>query len=150
MGVATITGRVYGGPAMKSGDRREVVMINRAKIAELERALEEARAQLWKEDGRRYQVIMREMSDAEKERILGSLTDRGERILFGLEAGEEGHTSGKSRPASSGGELECAVCGKSGLTKRGLGLHLSRMHKAEAGEEESVEAEAGASGASLL
>ena len=110
--------------------------MDQAKIAEMERALEEARAQLWKEDGRRYQVIMREISDTEKERILGSLTDRRERILFGLEAGDEPKAKGQIRPGASGGDLECAVCGKSGLTKRGLGLHMTRMHKTEPEEEE--------------
>ena len=56
-----------------------------ATIAQMEQALEEARDQLLREDGQRYQILMREITEEEKERILESLTDRHERILFGLE-----------------------------------------------------------------
>jgi hypothetical protein len=44
--------------------------VDAAKIAQLEQELAEARAQLLMEDGRRFQVIMREISEEEKERIL--------------------------------------------------------------------------------
>ena len=63
--------------------------VDRAKIAQMEKALEEARAQLWKEEAQCYEIIMRDISEEEKERILNGLTDRQERILFGLEAPEE-------------------------------------------------------------
>ena len=56
-----------------------------ATIAQMEKELEEARDQLLREDGQRYQILMREISEEEKARILDSLTDRHERILFGLE-----------------------------------------------------------------
>lgn len=109
--------------------------VTEEKIAKLERELAEAKAQLWKEDAERYRIVMREISKEDKERIIGNLTDRAERVLFGLEAPEE-----PKRPAmrsgSSGGELSCPICGKSGLTKRGLGLHTIRMHGAESGKEE--------------
>ena len=55
---------------------------------------------------------------------MDSLTDRKERILFGLEAPER-----SERPAKSGGDLKCPICGKTGLTKRGLALHMVRMHR---------------------
>ena len=42
---------------------------------------------------------MREISAEEKQRIMDSLTDRKERILFGLEAPER-----TEHPAKSGGE----------------------------------------------
>ena len=61
------------------------MVMDAATIAQLEKELEEARDQLLREDGRRYRIVMREISEAEKERIQGSLTDRHERILFGLE-----------------------------------------------------------------
>ena len=51
--------------------------------------LEEAKAQLWREDAEGYRILMREISKEEKERIVGTLTDKGERVLFGLEAPEE-------------------------------------------------------------
>lgn len=109
--------------------------IDMARIEELERQLAEAKAQLWKEDAERYRILMREISKEERERIVGNLTAKAERVLFGLEVPEE-----PKRPAmrsgSSGGELSCPICGKSGLTKRGLGLHTIRMHGAETGKEE--------------
>ena len=109
--------------------------IDLAKIERLEKELRDAKAQMWKEDGDRYRILMREMTEADKQRILGSLTDRGERVLFGLEAPEEGK-KGAQRPGGSGGELECSYCGKTGLTQRGLGLHVTRMHKEEKAKEE--------------
>lgn len=103
-----------------------------ARVAELERQLEEARAQLAQEDGERFRVLWREISEVEKGRVLAGLTDRKERVLFGLEVPEEPKRSG--RAGTSGGELTCEICGKPGLTKRGLALHTVRMHK-EAAEE---------------
>jgi hypothetical protein len=79
---------------------------------------------------------MREMSEVDKERILGNLTDRGERVLFGLEALEEPKKAAGVRPGGSGGDLVCDLCGKSGLTARGLGLHKVRKHKPEIEKEE--------------
>jgi hypothetical protein len=113
------------------------MVVDLAKIARLEKELEEARAQLWKEDGERFRILMREMSDADRQRMLDNLTDRGERILFGLEAPEEPKRGAGMRPGASGGDLECTYCGKKGLTKKGLALHVSRMHKQESmrGEE---------------
>jgi hypothetical protein len=115
------------------------MVVDRAKIERLEKELEEAKRELWREDAERYRILMREMSEADKERILGNLTDRGERVLFGLEAPEEPKRVAVVRPAAGGGDLVCAVCGKSGLTALGLKLHTARMHKAE---KEKKEAEA--------
>ena len=106
-----------------------------ATIAQMEQELEEARDQLLREDGLRYQIVMREISEAEKESIQGSLTDRHERILFGLEP--PGSRRAGERPAKSGGDLSCPLCGKGGLTELGLKLHTARMHK---GEKEKVPA----------
>ena len=110
--------------------------VDRAKIAQMERALQEARAQLWKEEAQCYEIIMRDISEEEKERILNGLTDRHERILFGLEVVEEPRGLSAGRSGKSGGDLTCMVCGKSGLTKRGLALHTIRMHGTETGKEE--------------
>lgn len=107
-------------------------MMDAAKIQEMERELEEARGQLLREDGLRYQVIMREIMPEERERILSSLTDRRERALFGLEP-PEGKGAG-GRPGKSGGNLVCSICNKAGLTELGLKLHSSRKHKGEARE----------------
>jgi hypothetical protein len=103
------------------------MVVDLAKIERLEKELEEAKRELWREDAERYRVLVRKMSEAERERILGSLTDRGERVLFGLEAPEEPRAG--MRPGGSGGDLECSYCGKKGLTRRGLALHTIRMHK---------------------
>ena len=103
--------------------------IDAATIAQMEKELEDARDQLLREDGQRYQIVMREISEEEKERIQGSLTDRHERILFGLEPPVSGR-AGK-RPANSGGDLVCSLCGKTGLTELGLKLHTARMHKGD-------------------
>ena len=89
-----------------------------ARVAELERQLEEARAQVAKEDGERYRVIWREISEDEKARILGGLTDRKERVLFALEVPEEPKRRSTGRPGTSGGDLTCEICGKTGLTRR--------------------------------
>jgi hypothetical protein len=106
-------------------------MMDAATIAQMERELADARDQLLREDGQRYRILMREISEAEKERVQGSLTDRHERILFGLEpgAGRAGE-----RPAKSGGTLSCSLCGKTGLTELGLKLHTTRVHKGDKGK----------------
>ena len=111
--------------------------VGMARVAELERQLEEAKAQLAEEDGERFRVIWREISDEEKSRILDGLKDRKERVLFGLEVPEERKRGGSPRPGGSGGDLTCEICGKSGLTTRGLALHRVRMHK-EAQEAEAA------------
>ena len=98
-----------------------------ATIAQMEKELEEAKDQLLREDGRRYQILMRAISEEEKTRILDSLTDRHERILFGLEP--PGAKRAGERPGKSGGTLTCPVCGKGGLTELGLKLHTARVHK---------------------
>ena len=103
--------------------------IDAATIAQMEQELEEARDQLLREDGRRYQIVMREISGEEKERILDSLTDRHERILFGLDPPGSGR--GGDRPSKNGGDLVCSLCGKGGLTERGFKLHTARIHKGE-------------------
>ena len=103
--------------------------IDAATIAQMEKDLEEARDQLLREDGRRYRIIMREISAAEKERIQGNLTDRHERILFGLEPPGSGRAG--ERPAKSGGDRVCSLCGKGGLTELGLKLHTARVHKGD-------------------
>jgi hypothetical protein len=113
------------------------MVVDLDKIEQLERQLKEAKAELAKEDGERFRILVREMSEVERNRILGNLTDRGERILFGLEAPKEGKKRGAGiRPGGAGGDLECEICGKSGLTKRGLGLHMVRLHKEEKEKEE--------------
>lgn len=109
--------------------------VTTAKVAELERQLEEAKAQLAKEDGERFRVVWREISDDEKSRILDGLTDRKERVLFGLDVPEEPKRGSASRPGGSGGDMTCEICGKSGLTTRGLALHTVRMHKEAEGAE---------------
>jgi hypothetical protein len=115
------------------------MVVDRARIERLEKELEEARRELWREDAERYRILVREMSEADRERILGGLTDKGERILFGLEAPEEPKRVAVVRPAAGGGDLVCALCGKSGLTALGLKLHTARMHKEE---KEKMEEEA--------
>jgi hypothetical protein len=114
------------------------MVVDLAKIERLERELREAKAQMWKEDGERYRILVREMSEVDRNRILGSLTDRGERILFGLEAPDEAKKRGAGmRPGGAGGDLVCDLCGKSGLTRRGLALHVVRLHKEEKEKEEA-------------
>jgi hypothetical protein len=103
--------------------------INAATIAQMEKELEEARDQLLREDGERYRIVMREIAEQEKQRILDSLTDRHERFLFGLEPPGTGRAG--ERSAHSGGDLVCSLCGKAGLTERGLKLHTARIHKGQ-------------------
>lgn len=112
------------------------MVVDMARIAQLERELEEARKELWKDDAERYRVLVREMPEDERKRIIERLTDKKERILFGLEPPEEPKRGAGTRPGASGGDLICPICGKSGLTKRGLALHTIRMHGAETGKEE--------------
>jgi hypothetical protein len=114
------------------------MVVDLARIERLEKELEEARRELWREDAERYRILVRDMSEEEKERILGALTERGERVLFGLEEPSEKRIS--MRPAGAGGDLTCPICGKTGLTKRGLGLHMVRLHKSEIEKEGKVAA----------
>jgi hypothetical protein len=112
------------------GEVEKTMPMDAATIAQMEKELEEARDQLLREDGQRYQIVMREISEAEKERILDRLTDRHERVLFGLEPPGAGRAG--DRAAKSGGDLVCSLCGKAGLTARGLKLHTARIHKGAA------------------
>jgi hypothetical protein len=105
------------------------MVMDTATIAQMEKELADARDQLLREDGERYRIVMREIAEAEKERILDSLADRHERVLFGLEPPGAGRAGGRS--AKSAGDLICALCGKAGLTERGLKLHTARIHKGE-------------------
>ena len=117
------------------------MVVDLAKIARLEKELEEAKRELAREDGERYRVLVREMSETDRNRIVGSLTDRGERILFGLEAPEEAKKRGAGmRPGGAGGDMVCSICGRSGLTALGLKLHTARMHKAAEKVKEEDEA----------
>ncbi len=78
------------------------MVMDAAKIAQMEKELAEAKDQLLREDGLRYRIIMREIAEEEKERILDRLTDKHERILFGLEP--PGASRAGERPAKSGGD----------------------------------------------
>ena len=115
--------------------------MNAEKVAQLERQLREAKDQLLREQGRMYEIIRRKISADEWQRIMDSLEGREERILFGLEpaAGRGKRGSAAQRPGKSGGDLVCDICGKGGLTPRGLALHKARLHKGE-GTEEAEEA----------
>jgi hypothetical protein len=115
------------------------MVVDLARIEQLERELEEEKRELWREDAERYRVLMREMSKEEKERILGNLADKGERVLFGLEAPEEPRRGAGMGPGGAGGDLVCPLCGKRGLTALRLKLHTARMHK-ETQEKEEKEA----------
>jgi hypothetical protein len=101
--------------------------IDHNRIAQMEADLARARSQLLQEDGERFSIIMRYITEEEKQRILGSLTDKREKILFSLEVPDERRTGG-IQPGRSGGNLTCDICQKSGLTTRGLALHKSRVH----------------------
>ena len=112
------------------------MVVDLARIERLEKELEEAKRELAREDGERYRVLMREISAEEKERIIGGLTDKREKVLFGLEQPEEPQKRAGMRPGASGGDLTCPICGKSGLTKRGLALHTIRIHGPETEKEQ--------------
>lgn len=111
------------------------MVVDVSKVARLEKELEEAKRELWREDAERYRILVREMSEADRQRIIESLTDREERVLFGLEAPEESRKRVSMRPGGAGGDLVCPLCGKEGLTEVGLKLHTARMHKSEKAEE---------------
>jgi hypothetical protein len=106
---------------------RRIMAIDISLIQKLERELDNARRQLLTEDGERYRIVMREIKDEERQRIFDTLTDKRDRRLFGLEAPEEPVSA--KRAGASGGDLECPICHKAGLTTRGLALHKVRMHK---------------------
>jgi hypothetical protein len=107
--------------------------MNAEKVAQLERQLREAKEQLLRQYGQMYEIVRKRISAEEWQRIMDSLEDREERILFGLEPvegrGKRGSTAQK--PGKSGGDLVCDICGKGGLTPRGLALHKARLHKGE-------------------
>jgi hypothetical protein len=114
------------------------MVVDLAKIERLEMELREAKAELWKEDGERYRILVREISLEDRERILKNLTSQREDPFRPWGSRERRGAAGL-RPGASGGDLECSICGKSGLTKRGLGLHMVRLHKEQ---KEIKEAEA--------
>jgi hypothetical protein len=98
--------------------------IDAAKIAQMEEDLEQARAELQRQNGVKFDILWAWLSDADKERFHDSLTRKPDRVLFGLEAPDR-----TGRPGKSGGDLSCPLCDKKGLTKRGLALHTVRMHR---------------------
>jgi hypothetical protein len=51
------------------------MVVDMARIAQLERELEEARKELWKDDAERYRVLVREMPEDERKRIIERLTE---------------------------------------------------------------------------
>ena len=87
--------------------------VDAGRIAQMRRELEEAERQLLLENGRRFEIVRRQISEEEWQRILDSLTDKEERVLFGLDVPEEPKRRGwgGERPAKSGGDLECRICG---------------------------------------
>jgi hypothetical protein len=102
------------------------MVVSAEKIAQMELALEEAKAELQRQNGRKFDILWAWLPDDQKERFHDNLKSRHDRVLFGLE-----EPAGSERPAKSGGDLECPICHKSGLTKRGLALHMARKHKGE-------------------
>src|SRR3954452_11477362 len=110
--------------------------VDRGKIDELERQLAEAKAEFLREGGKKFEILQRIIPEEEMQRYLSTLTDRQERVLFGLDLPEEPKRRGRpagggKAPAKSGGDQVCPICGKSDLTERGLRLHITRMHKGE-------------------
>jgi hypothetical protein len=111
------------------------------KVAQLERQWREAKDQLLREQGRMYEIIRRKISGNEWQRIMDSLEDREERILFGLDVPDEPRRQGRgagAKAAKSGGNLRCPICGMEGLTPRGFSLHMARKHKGERAEPERM------------
>src|SRR4051794_12221995 len=113
-------------------------MVGRGKIEGLESELEEARSKFLKEEGQRYTILMRELSEEERERLRSMLDERlmerSERLLFELDVPDEekrrGRPAGEAK-ATPKGNLVCDICGKSGFTPKGSALHKTRMHKGE-------------------
>ncbi len=93
------------------------LQISPGEIERRERELTALKAQYYQQGARCFEILMRVMTDDERNDIFERVTDRQERILLGLEAPEEAR---RPRPAASGGEEVCPLCGKSGLTRRGL------------------------------
>ena len=121
--------------------------MNVEKVAQLERQWREAKDQLLREQGRMYDIIRRKISAEEWQRIMDGLETHEEKVLFGLELPQE--TKRRGRPPKMGGEPAikgegehtCPFCQKSGLTERGLKLHITRMHKEEQSSERDEEDE---------
>jgi hypothetical protein len=99
------------------------------RVEQLKLQYEQARAQYLQENGEKFEIIMRYISDDEKQRIMQALTEKREKVLFGLEAPDEGRRLAGIQPGKSGGDQTCDICGKTGLTTRGLSLHRVRVHK---------------------
>ena len=122
--------------------------MNAEKVAQLKRQWEEAEDQLLREQGRMFEIIRRKISAEEWDRIMGGLETHEEKVLFGLELPQE--TKRRGRPPKVGeepeikgeGEHTCPFCQKSGLTERGLKLHITRMHKDKQLEETGEDEEA--------
>jgi hypothetical protein len=72
------------------------MVVDLAKIERLERELREAKAQLWKEDGDRYRILVREMSER-----------TGTGFLVASRIGESGSFLGLRRLRSQRGALVC-------------------------------------------
>jgi hypothetical protein len=121
--------------------------MNAEKVAQLERQWREAQDQLLREQGRMYEIIRRKISADEWQRIIDSLEDHEERVLFGLELPQE--TKKRGRPPKMGGtqttkgegDHTCPFCGRGGFTESGVKRHITRMHKDEQPQEETGEGE---------
>ncbi len=122
--------------------------VNRVEVEKLRQKLAEAEREMMAEDGMRYRILQRLIPPEEMERYLAGLTDREEKVLFGLELPEEPKRRGRKpsgeRQAKAEGNLACPYCDKTGLTQKGLSLHIARLHKGQPvrAREEGAEAEA--------
>ena len=79
------------------------MVVDLAKIARLEKELEEARRELLKEDGERYRILMRDIAKDEKERILGASRTRESVCFSGLKLRRRGRGEWQCAPAERAG-----------------------------------------------
>ena len=99
----------------------DVMVVDLAKIARLEKELEEARRELLREDGERYRILMRDIAKDEKERILGNSYGQGRADPFRARgSGGEEEGSGNA-PRRSGRGSDVFILRKDRAYQKGFG-----------------------------
>jgi hypothetical protein len=93
------------------------MVVDRAKIERLEKELEEAKQELWKEDAERYRVLMRKMRKR-SERGSSAVSRKGESECFsGLRLRRNHKSEPACVPGDQAGIWSVHTVGRKGLPK---------------------------------
>src|SRR4051812_37663077 len=98
--------------------------IDEAKIAQMQKDLDEAKAQLLAEDGQRYRTLRDHIGVEKVRELVDGLQSKSDRILFGLDLPEEPKQAKSGRRAKGKGTIQCPYCPTKVNNEKGLAIHI--------------------------